>query len=102
MAIEQTQFQVAETTVGKRQGYLCYLRDKPYKLFLKPDAKRSVIHVMARTGKYTVDLGIVPDGVDGAISSVMGDGKFVYINESQIVRTSGSSYAMKVSAGWYA
>ncbi len=102
MSIEKTRFQVAGTTVGKRQGYLCYLRDKPYKLFLKPDAKRSVIHVMARTGKYTVDLGVVPDGVGETISSVMDGGKFVYINESQIVRTSGSSYAMKVAAGWYA
>ncbi len=60
MAIQQTQFRVADTTVGKRQGYLCYLRSKPYKLFLKPDGKNRSIQVMAKTDKYTVDLGVVP------------------------------------------
>ncbi len=63
MAIQQTQFRVADTTVGKRQGYLCYLRNKPYKLFLKPDGKSKSIRVMAKTDKYTVDLGVVPGNV---------------------------------------
>lgn len=63
MAIQQAQFRVADTTVGKRQGYLCYLRSKPYKLFLKPDSKGKAIRVMAKTDKYTVDLGIVPGNV---------------------------------------
>jgi len=47
MAVRQARFRIAGTTEGKRQGYLCYLRDKPYKLFLKPDVKKSVIRVMA-------------------------------------------------------
>jgi len=47
MAVRQARFRIAGTTEGKRQGYLCYLRGKPYKLFLKPDVKKSVIRVMA-------------------------------------------------------
>lgn len=102
MAIQQTRFRVADTTVGKRQGYLCYLRDKPYKLFLKPDGKTRAIRVMAKTEKYTVDLGIVPSNVLDALDSVMRKGQFVYVNESQIVRSTSSNYSMDVTVGWYA
>jgi len=102
MAIKQTWFRVEGTMEGKRQGYLCYLRNKPYKLFLKPDVKRSTIRVMARTAKYTIDLSVVPEETNAAMLAAMRDGQFVYINESQVVRTSGSNYGLNVMAGWYA
>lgn len=102
MAIKQVQFRVADTTVGKRQGYLCYLRNKPYALFLKSIGKTGCIRVMAKTDKYTVDVGVVPENTWQALKDLMNHGTYIYVNESQIVKTSSVNFSMDVTVGWYA
>ena len=62
------------------------------------------ITIMAKTPKYTIDIGSVPDNIIALIRPVMNrpENHFVFINDSHISGSKGLNYSLSLDIGWYA
>lgn len=104
MAIRKERFSAVDITSKRRQGYLCYLKKlRSYQLFLRHDSKNKIT-IMAKTPKYTIDIGTVPDNITEIIQPVMerSENHFVFINDSHITGSNSLSYTLSLDIGWYA
>lgn len=104
MAIRKERFSAVDISSKRRQGYLCYLKKlQSYHLFLRQDSQDKIT-IMAKTPKYTIDIGSVPDNIIALIRPVMNrhENHFVFINDSHISGSKGLNYSLSLDIGWYA
>lgn len=100
-------FNVAGTSFGRRQGFLCNLETTPNaKLFLKRerknDADSNAIKVIVKNdnGKC-YDIGYVPRKVAAVMAPAMDAGAYVFVDSYKVVGGKGLTRGVKLSTHWF-